>query len=96
MNDLVSIRKAARILGVHENTIRNWIAKGTLTPVKIPGPSGFRRLIRHDVENLSFSISQKKKGILKCNICGKVTTTLEASFRKFNNSHCGYCDGNLE
>lgn len=40
----VNIREAARLLGVHENTIRNWIRSGHLRAVVLPGPSGYRRV----------------------------------------------------
>lgn len=35
---LVKIREAARIVGVHPNTIANWITQGKLTAVR--GPTG--------------------------------------------------------
>ena len=40
-----------RKLGVHENTVRNWEARGLLRAVHLPG-SGFRRFAPHDVERL--------------------------------------------
>jgi excisionase family DNA binding protein len=49
--ELVGIRDAARRLGVHENTIRNWVADGRLQFIRLPG-SGFRRLDGRDVQRL--------------------------------------------
>ncbi len=49
--ELLRIREAAHRLGVHENTIRNWIERGLLKFVQLPG-SGYRRLRGQDVERL--------------------------------------------
>jgi hypothetical protein len=48
---LLNVRDTARALGVHENTIRNWEARGLLRAVHLPG-SGFRRFAVQDVERL--------------------------------------------
>ena|SRR6266511_3059803 len=45
---LLSVRQAASQLSVHENTIRNWIDRGILRAVSLPG-SGFRRVVASDV-----------------------------------------------
>ena len=50
----VPIRSVAKRLGVHENTIRNWIDRGILRAVKLP--TGTRRVALKDVENLEASI----------------------------------------
>ena len=42
--ELLNVRDTARALGVHENTIRNWEARGLLRAVHLPG-SGFRRFV---------------------------------------------------
>lgn len=47
---LIGIREAARRLNVHENTVRNWIAAGHLSAVRLP--SGVRRLDPVEVANL--------------------------------------------
>jgi excisionase family DNA binding protein len=52
---LVGIRDAARRLGVHENTIRNWVEHGRLQFVRLPG-SGYRRVDARDVERLRDSM----------------------------------------
>lgn len=48
---LLNVRDTARALGVHENTIRNWEARGLLRAVHLPG-SGFRRFTVDEVERL--------------------------------------------
>lgn len=50
---LMSVRKAARRLGVHDNTVRRYADRGLIRAVRLP--SGVRRLRREDVEALSAS-----------------------------------------
>jgi excisionase family DNA binding protein len=50
-NDLLNVRDTARRLGVHENTVRNWVREGILTEAKVPG-SRFHRFRASDVERL--------------------------------------------
>jgi hypothetical protein len=49
--EFLNVRETARALGVHENTVRNWEARGILRAVHLPG-SGYRRFAVHDVEQL--------------------------------------------
>jgi excisionase family DNA binding protein len=49
--DLLNVRETARALGVHENTVRNWEARGIIRAARLPG-SGYRRFDAHDVERL--------------------------------------------
>jgi excisionase family DNA binding protein len=49
--ELLNVRETAQALGVHENTVRNWEARGLLRAVRLPG-SGFRRFSSDDVERL--------------------------------------------
>jgi excisionase family DNA binding protein len=49
--ELLNVRETARMLGVHENTIRNWEERGILRAVHLPG-SGYRRFAARDVERL--------------------------------------------
>lgn len=49
--ELMNVRDTARALGVHENTVRNWEARGILRAVHLPG-SGFRRFAIQDIERL--------------------------------------------
>jgi excisionase family DNA binding protein len=46
----ISIRQAAAELGVHENTVRNWIDRGYLRAYRLP--SGHRRLPEAEVTRL--------------------------------------------
>ena len=49
--ELLNVRQTAQALGVHENTVRNWEARGLLRAIRLPG-SGFRRFSTEDVERL--------------------------------------------
>lgn len=55
MDRHITIRDSARVLGVHENTIRNWINKGLLKAQRLP--SGVRRVSRSEVLRMVESIS---------------------------------------
>jgi excisionase family DNA binding protein len=48
MTELLQVREAARMLGVHENTLRRWEEKGLLHAVRLP--SGVRRFDAAEVE----------------------------------------------
>jgi excisionase family DNA binding protein len=52
--NLLTVRQAAELLGVHQNTIRNWITQGRLTAHRI-GP----KLIRINAEDLEQLKGQK-------------------------------------
>jgi excisionase family DNA binding protein len=49
-SSLVQVRAAARMLGVHENTLRRWEQAGLVRAVRLP--SGVRRFRREDIEEL--------------------------------------------
>ena len=49
MDKLFSISKAAEILGVSDETLRNWHKEGTLVPIKTQG--GHRRYKESDINN---------------------------------------------
>jgi predicted site-specific integrase-resolvase len=49
--ELLNVHDTARMLGVHENTVRNWETRGVLRAVHLPG-SGFRRFDPKDVARL--------------------------------------------
>jgi hypothetical protein len=51
LSTYIGVREAARRLGVHENTVRNWANRGILHSVTMPGPSGFQRF---DPEEVNF------------------------------------------
>lgn len=44
----MKVREVARMLGVHENTVRRWEGRGLLRAVRLP--SGVRRFRQEDVE----------------------------------------------
>lgn len=48
---LMTVRHAAGRLGVHENTVRNWIQRGLLPAHQLPG-SGYNRVPQTEVERL--------------------------------------------
>lgn len=47
---MIGVREAARNLGVHENTIRNWEKRGLLTATHLP--SGIRRFSAEEVARM--------------------------------------------
>jgi excisionase family DNA binding protein len=49
--EFLNVRQAAREMGVHENTIRNWEQRGLLHGIRLPG-SGFRRFPREEIERM--------------------------------------------
>ncbi len=51
-SDLIGVRDAARQLGVHENTIRNWVKSGLLKVSKNVGARDYKRFSRGDVERM--------------------------------------------
>lgn len=52
----LTVRETARLLKVHENTVRNWVAAGTLVSARPPGATT-HRFARDEVERL-----QKNRG----------------------------------
>jgi hypothetical protein len=48
----LTLRDAARRIGVHENTIRNWVARGLLQPVKVAG-SRYQRFLADDIDRVA-------------------------------------------
>jgi excisionase family DNA binding protein len=52
--ELLGVRGAARMLGVHENTLRRWEQNGLLNAYRLP--SGVRRFRSEDVEGLAREI----------------------------------------
>ena len=47
--DLLRIGEAAKLLGVHEETVRRWEAAGIIEAIRMPPPDGQRRFRRVDV-----------------------------------------------
>jgi hypothetical protein len=97
----MTLRAAGVAIGVHENTIRNWIEKGKLPAFKIPRPEGslnrepFWRLRRVDVEAFIAERRRKSEGPLFCVDCGRAETPILAERRVFNRGRCGNCGGEL-
>lgn len=48
---LLNVRETAQLLGVHENTVRNWVREGTLTSARVAGARQ-HRFARSEVERL--------------------------------------------
>lgn len=49
--EFLNVRQAAKELGVHENTIRNWEERGILRGIRLPG-SNFRRFPREEIARM--------------------------------------------
>jgi excisionase family DNA binding protein len=49
--DVVTVRQAARLIGVHENTLRKWTERGIISAVHLPG-SGFRRIPAAEIDRV--------------------------------------------
>ena len=61
MNKIISIGQAAKILGVHVQTLRNWEKSGKLKPDSI-SPGGTRRynlehILQYDKKIISIAIT---------------------------------------
>lgn len=48
---MLNVRETATLLGVHENTVRNWVERGVLRAYRLPG-SGYRRFGAEDVAHV--------------------------------------------
>lgn len=55
---LLTGRATASRLGVHENTLRNWEARGVIRAVHLPG-SGFRRYPQEGVDRLAAQMQRQ-------------------------------------
>lgn len=55
---LLSVRETARLLGVHENTVRNWEKRGVLRAARLPG-SDYRRFDRGEIEGMRSEMLSK-------------------------------------
>ncbi len=67
LDDLVSPREAARRLGVHENTVRNWISRGVVEAVTLPN-SRHKRLRVVDVDRLADDLRRQDVATLRASI----------------------------
>nr|HID12473.1 helix-turn-helix domain-containing protein [Anaerolineae bacterium] len=50
--NMLTLKEAARILGVHENTLRSWEQRGLIRLIRLPG-SRYRRVPVAEVERLA-------------------------------------------
>ena len=55
---LLTVKEAAQILHVHENTLKRWTDQGILSAFRI-GPRGDRRLQEDDVNEFKSHIGNK-------------------------------------
>lgn len=61
--EVLNVRETAQLLGVHENTVRNLVAKGQLQPTEIPG-SAVNRFARKDVMKFLNKTSSADEGLV--------------------------------
>jgi hypothetical protein len=54
-SDRVTIRKAAELIGVHENTLRKWADRGIIKTLHLPA-SGYRRVPTSEVDRVRAEI----------------------------------------
>lgn len=59
---LLRVTETADVLGVHPNTVRNWIEQGVIKAVYLPG-SNYRRLPAKDVEALRTQMLSGEKWV---------------------------------
>jgi excisionase family DNA binding protein len=57
---LLTISQAAAELGVHQNTLRQWVDKGLVPAVILP--SGYRRFSREMVDEMKRKMYEPRKG----------------------------------
>lgn len=60
LNDYLTVRKAAQLLGVSVSTLRNWDRQGKLKPVRHP-LNGYRLYQLGDLEKLLSSVARQTK-----------------------------------
>jgi excisionase family DNA binding protein len=60
---LLSIGEAARMLGVHTNTLRSWADKGLVDHVRLP--SGYRRFRLEVIQAMQVEMGLKKESTKK-------------------------------
>lgn len=54
----LTLKRAARLLGVHEQTLRSWEKRGIIRMVRLPG-SHYRRVPAEEVARLSLEMTQR-------------------------------------
>lgn len=73
--EVLTVREAARRLGVHENTVRNYANRGILIPRRLP--SGWRRFLAADVEQLRLIIADERLALLKRSVAAITAAELD-------------------
>jgi DNA-binding transcriptional MerR regulator len=63
-DELLTGRQAARILGIHENTVRNWADAGILAIAEVLPGTRYRRYDPADVKLLKQKMAAKAPGVL--------------------------------
>lgn len=58
----LTLKRASRQLGVHEQTLRSWEKRGLIRMVRLPG-SGYRRVPVAEVERLRDEMESAKTGL---------------------------------
>ena len=56
---LISITKAAQMIGVHPNTLRSWADKGLVEAIRLP--SGYRRFTIEEIERVRMEMGLEGK-----------------------------------
>lgn len=56
---LLTISKAAELIGVHQNTLRAWVDKGLVPHVRLP--SGYRRFTPEQVDQIKHDMGLEGK-----------------------------------
>jgi excisionase family DNA binding protein len=67
MTNQIGVREAADLVGVHENTIRNWVKAGILCPV-VKTPGGHSRFNPEDVATLADAISTTRSRMIEARL----------------------------
>ncbi|MBB6403413.1 helix-turn-helix domain-containing protein [Arthrobacter sp. AZCC_0090] len=62
VRSLLNVRETAKLLGVHENTVRNWVKEGTLTSARVAG-SRQHRFARAEVDRLLKSRGERTSSV---------------------------------
>ena len=58
MEELLRMREAAKTLGVHEQTIRNWDEAGKIRTIRSPG--GQRKVPRSEIERMMGELERRE------------------------------------
>jgi len=58
----VTLKRAAQVLGVHEQTLRSWEKRGLIRMVRLPG-SGYRRVPVQEIERLQTEMASPIRGV---------------------------------